>query len=150
MERIVWKPNVTVAVVVEDQGRFLLVEEQTEEGQLYNQPAGHLEADESLIEAAVRETLEESAYTIQPQFLIGIYQWRPPHKDVTYLRFAFGGQITGHEIDRKLDEGILRAVWLDLGEIKQLKAYHRSPIVLTCIEDYLAGKCYPLELIRHF
>ena len=144
-----WKPNVTVAAVVEQDGLFLLVEEETEDGLRFNQPAGHLEPGESLVAAAAREALEETAHRFQPAFLVGIYQWPRPAGDVTYLRFAFGGALLGHEPERSLDAGILRTVWMSLDEMKATRSRHRSPLVLQCCEDYLAGRRYPLELIRH-
>lgn len=110
---MIWKPNVTVAAVIERDGKFLLVEEETSQGIRFNQPAGHLEADESLLAAAAREVLEESAYHFAPQHLVGIYRWHSAESDVTYLRFAFAGAITGHEADRQLDAGILQAVLAD-------------------------------------
>lgn len=144
---MVWKPNVTVASVLEQEGRFLLVEEETEYGICYNQPAGHLECRESLLEAVVRETLEETAYTMRPQFLVGIYNYRHEARDLTYLRFAFGGVLSAHDPTRKLDDGILAAHWLTPEEIRATGAQHRSPLVLRCVEDWLAGKRYPLELL---
>lgn len=147
---MVWKPNVTVASVLQRDGRFLLVEEETEDGICYNQPAGHLECRESLTAAVIRETLEETAYTLHPQYLLGIYNYRNEARDLTYLRFAFGGEITGHDPARPLDEGILAAHWLTLAEIRQREGQHRSPLVLRCIEDWLAGRRYPLELLTHY
>ena len=147
---MVWKPNVTVAAVIARDGKFLLVEEETAQGARFNQPAGHLEADESLLAAVVRETLEESAYHFTPSHLIGIYRWHAAESDTTYLRFAFTGDITGHEANRALDTGILQAVWLTPDEIRANKARHRSPLILCCVEDYLAGKRYPLEVITHY
>ena len=147
---MVWKPNVTVAAVIARDGKFLLVEEETAQGARFNQPAGHLEADESLLAAVVRETLEESAYHFTPSHLIGIYRWHAAESDTTYLRFAFTGDITGHEANRALDTGILQAVWLTPDEIRANKARHRSPLILRCVEDYLAGKRYPLEVITHY
>jgi 8-oxo-dGTP pyrophosphatase MutT (NUDIX family) len=144
---MVWKPNVTVASVLERDGRFLLVEEETEFGIRFNQPAGHLECGESLLAAAIRETVEETAYRLQPEFLVGIYNYRIEARDVTYLRFAFGGRISGHEPERPLDAGILAAHWLTLDEVRATQAQHRSPLVLRCIEDWLGGRRYPLELI---
>jgi len=146
---MVWKPNVTVASVLERNGRFLLVEEETEYGVCYNQPAGHLECGESLIDAVIRETLEETACTLYPQYLVGIYNYRNEARDVTYLRFAFGGDISAHDPGRRLDDGILAAHWLTLDQIRALQAQHRSPLVLRCIEDWLAGRRYPLELLHH-
>ena len=147
---MIWKPNVTVAAVIERDGKFLLVEEETSHGTRLNQPAGHLEADESLLDAVKREALEESACHFVPQHLLGIYRWHSTESDTTYLRFAFTGAITGHDPDRSLDHGILRAVWLAQDEIRALRARHRSPLVLHCMEDYLAGKRYPLDLLVHY
>ena len=147
---MVWKPNVTVAAVLECDGRFLLVEEETDDGIRYNQPAGHLECRESLVDAVIRETLEETAHTFSPQYLVGVYNWRTEAKDVTYLRFAFGGEITGHDAARQLDEGIIAAPWLTLDEIRLLAPRHRSPLVLRCIDDWLAGKRYPLDFLTHY
>ncbi|MBI3479381.1 MAG: NUDIX hydrolase [Nitrosomonadales bacterium] len=145
-----WKPNVTVAAVIERDGKFLLIEEETLQGARFNQPAGHLEAHESLLDAVVRETLEESAYHFVPQYLIGIYRWHSSESDITYLRFAFTGTITGHESDRPLDEGILQAIWLTPDEIRATQARHRSPLILRCVEDYLENKRYPLDLLVHY
>ena len=147
---MIWKPNVTVAAVVQRDGKFLLVEEETETGLAFNQPAGHLEEGESLVDAVVREALEETAYHFKPTHLVGIYNWKHPAKDVTYLRFAFAGELRGWEAERKLDEGILGARWLTLDEVKATQARHRSPLILRCIEDHLAGKCYPLDLLVHY
>jgi 8-oxo-dGTP pyrophosphatase MutT (NUDIX family) len=146
----IWKPNVTVAAVVEREGRFLLVEEETETGLRFNQPAGHLDRGESLVHAAAREALEETAHHFRPEFLVGIYQWPKPDSDITYLRFAFGGSISGFDAERTLDSGIVRAVWLTLDELRDTRERHRSPLILQCCEDYLAGSRYPLALIRHY
>ena len=146
----IWKPNVTVAALIECEGRFLLVEEETDEGIRYNQPAGHLDEGESLLEAVARETLEETAHRFSPGYLVGVYQWQRPAKDVTYLRFAFGGEVTGAEPGRALDDGILRAVWMTPSEIEAQRERHRSPLVMRCIVDYLAGKRYALDLIAHY
>jgi len=148
-EPLIWKPNVTVAAVLERDGRFLLVEEHTDVGIRFNQPAGHLEPGESLIEGAVRETLEETAYVFLPTALLGIYQFHHEPNDTTYLRFAFTGEITGHDTARELDEGIIRSAWLTVEEIRSQGAHHRTPLVMRCVEDYLAGRCYPLDLIKH-
>ena len=147
---MIWKPNVTVAAVIEQDGKFLLVEEHTSQGLLFNQPAGHLEADESLLAAVVRETLEESAWDFEPQHLVGIYRWHAPASDTTYLRFAFTGKLLAHHANRALDEGIVRAVWMTPEEVRATQTRHRSPLILRCVEDYLAGKRYPLELITHY
>lgn len=147
---MIWKPNVTVAAVVERDGKFLLVEEKTSQGIRFNQPAGHLEAGESLLQAVIRETLEESAYTFTPQHLLGIYHWQAPESGTTYLRFSFTGVITGHDPLRPLDKGILQAVWMTPDEIRATQARQRSPLVLRCVEDYLAGKSYPIDLLTHY
>ncbi|MDR2788721.1 MAG: NUDIX hydrolase [Candidatus Accumulibacter sp.] len=147
---MVWSPHVTVAAVVERDGRFLMVVEETDEGVRLNQPAGHLERGESLTEAVARETLEEAGYAFAPRCLIGVYHWHHPKKDVTYLRFAFGGEITGHDADRPLDTGILGTRWLSFDEIRDSADRHRSPMILRCVEDWRAGRRHPLELItRH-
>ena len=142
-----WKPNVTVAAVIERDGKFLLVEEETSQGARLNQPAGHLDAGESLLAAVARETLEESAYHFTPQHLLGIYRWHSTDADITYLRFAFTGNITGYDASRTLDTGILQAVWLTPEEIRNSHARHRSPLISRCVEDYLAGKRYPLDML---
>lgn len=147
---MIWKPNVTVAAVIERDGKFLLVEEETWQGIRFNQPAGHLEPNESLLTAVTRETLEESAYHFTPQFIVGIYRWHAPEANTTYLRFAFCGEITGHEPNRALDTGILQAVWLTPDEIRANQTRHRSPLILRCMEDYIAGKRYPLDLLVHY
>jgi 8-oxo-dGTP pyrophosphatase MutT (NUDIX family) len=146
----VWKPNVTVAALIEREGRFLLVEEETEDGLRFNQPAGHLDEGESLAAACAREALEETAWGFTPTALVGIYQWPRPRGDITYLRFAFCGVLGGHEEGRQLDAGILRAVWMTPDEIRATADRHRSPLVWQCISDYLAGRRYPLDLIRHY
>lgn len=149
-----WKPNVTVAAVIEQDGRFLLVEEETVDGLRFNQPAGHLDAGESLVAACTRETLEETAYAFTPTELLGIYQWPRPRTnnegDLTYLRFAFAGKVGACDTARQLDTGIVRAVWLTLAEIEASAERHRSPLVLQCIRDYLSGRRFPLEVIRHY
>lgn len=148
MDRI-WKPNVTVAALMERDGRFLLVEEETAEGVRFNQPAGHLDAGESLVEACAREALEETAHAFIPTELVGIYQWPRPQGDITYLRFAFAGKVGARETARPLDAGILRAVWLTVAEIEVCADRHRSPLVLQCVHDYLSGRRFPLDAIRH-
>lgn len=147
---MIWKPNVTVAAVIERDGRFLLVEEETSEGVRFNQPAGHLDEGESLVDAAVRETLEETAHRFVPHYLVGIYQWRRPGADTTYLRFAFAGESAGHDPQQELDVGILRALWLSPEELTSQPERHRSPMVAKCIADYLAGVRFPLDLITHY
>ena len=145
---MVWKPHVTVAAVIERDGKFLLVEEETDSGIRYNQPAGHLECREALTDAVVREVLEETGCTFVPQYLIGVYNWRNEAKDLTYLRFAFGGEVVAHDAQRQLDAGIIAAHWLSLDEIRAVQARLRSPMVMRCIDDYLSGQRYPLELLK--
>lgn len=145
-----WKPNVTVAAVIEQDGKFLLVEEHTSQGLRLNQPAGHWEANESLLQAVVREVLEESACDFEPQHLIGIYRWHADNSNITYLRFAYCGCILAHHEERSLDEGIVRSLWMSPDEIRASAPRHRSPLILQCVEDYLAGKRYPLELVTHY
>ena len=147
---MIWKPNVTVAAIIEHGGKFLLVEEHTAQGILFNQPAGHLEPDESLLAAVAREALEETAYEFEPQHLVGIYRWHAPQSDTIYLRFAFTGRTLAHHPQQALDEGIIRAVWMTPEEIRASQTRHRSPLVLRCVEDYLSGKRYPLELLTHY
>ncbi|MDO6384784.1 NUDIX hydrolase [Uliginosibacterium sp. 31-12] len=146
----IWKPHVTVAAIVEREGRFLLVEEHTADGVRLNQPAGHLDEGESLEAACVREALEETAHHVAVDALVGIYQWTRPSGDITYLRFAFAARATGFEDGRELDEGIIRAVWLTPEELAAQPERWRSPLVMQCIQDYLAGQRYPLEVIRHY
>lgn len=149
VKKEIWKPNATVAAIVERNGQFLLVEETTSRGNRFNQPAGHLEDGETITQAVIRETREETAYDFVPESLLGVYHWRHEHNETTYLRFAFIGHVTNHYPEQDLDEGIVRAVWMDIDEIREKQALMRSDQVLTCFEDYLAGKHYPLETITH-
>lgn len=145
-----WKPNVTVAAVVQRDDRFLLVEEESDGHIVFNQPAGHLEEGESLLEAVHREVREETAREFRPRALIGVYLY--PNRfvsDVTYLRFCFVGECLEPDPEQELDEGIIRTVWLTLDEIRRENAKLRSPLVLKCINDYLSGKQYPLDLLDH-
>ncbi len=146
----IWKPSVTVAAVIERDGKFLLVEEETSDGIRFNQPAGHLDPHESLADAVSREALEETAHEFEPDALVGVYMSRYQSsrtgEDVTYLRFAFAGTV-GAMHDRPLDTGILRALWLSYEEIVALSDKHRSPLVLQCIDDYLRGRRLPLTAI---
>lgn len=149
MNASIWKPNVTVAAIIERGGRFLLVEEQTEHGLLFNQPAGHLEPNESLVAAVIRETLEETAHHFMPRALLGVYQYTNA-QEVTYLRFAFIGELNAHDTERKLDTGIVRTVWFAPGEARASIPRHRTPLVMRCIDDYLAGRRFAIELISHY
>jgi len=146
-----WKPSVTVAAVVEQGGRFLLVEEETSEGLRLNNPAGHLEPRESPQQACVREMLEETAHAFRPTALVGVYLsrfQRPSGHDVTYLRMAFCGELGERDPLRRLDDGIVRTVWLTAQEVRASAQRHRSPLVLRCMEDYLAGARHPLALLH--
>lgn len=145
-----WKPSVTVAAVVKHNGRFLLVEEEADGLVVINQPAGHLDPNESLLHAVSREVLEETRYRFTPKALVGIYLWPHETKDITYLRFAFTGEITGEDTGRELDVGILRPLWLTLEELQQQAKRHRSVMVARCVDDYCAGKRFPLELLASY
>ena len=151
-----WKPSVTVAAIIERRGSdneslFLLVEEHTPEGLKINNPAGHLDPEESPVEGVIREVLEETACVFTPDRLIGVYlsRFRRPAtgEDVTFVRFAYGGTVGEPDPTRRLDAGIVRTLWMTLPEIRASRARHRSPHVLGCIEDYVAGRRYPLEVV---
>lgn len=142
-----WKPNTTVAAVCERDGRFLLVRENADGRIVYNQPAGHLEPGETLLQAVVRETLEETRYRFTPQALQGIYRFKPNGaSSKTYLRFLFRG-VVGDVVDGELDQGIIAAEWLTYAEILSCREQHRSPMVLRCIDDYREQPGYPLDII---
>ena len=147
-----WKPNVTVAAIVEHEGRFLLVEEETTDGLKLNNPAGHLDPGESPMAACIREVLEETAYDFEPQALVGVYLNRftktRTGDDMTYLRFAFAGRLGAHHSWRALDSGIVRTLWMTPDEIRASRERHRSPLLLHCLENYLAGQRFPLHLIH--
>jgi 8-oxo-dGTP pyrophosphatase MutT (NUDIX family) len=146
---MVWKPRVTVAAVIEDEGKFLLVEEDTgqEPHTVFNQPAGHLEEGESLINAVIRETLEETGYDFSPTALTGVYRWIEPNSGETYLRFCFTGTVGEFDPNLPLDDGIVGPRWLTIKEIDDLTPCLRSPLVKRCIEDFTAGQRYPLTLL---
>ncbi|QKO23567.1 NUDIX hydrolase [Rhodoferax sp. BAB1] len=149
-----WKPSVTVAAIIERDGRFLLVEEETPEGLKLNNPAGHLDPGESPAEGCAREALEETTHAFRPTHLLGIYlsRFQRPQpdgdvEDITYLRFAFAGELGAVVPGRQLDTGIVRTVWLTPDEIRASVARHRSPLLLRCMEDHLRGQRYPLESV---
>lgn len=144
-----WAPHVTVAVIVEKDDRFLLVEETVEAGRVvYNQPAGHVEQGETLVQAAAREALEETGWDVEPTALTGFYVYTPPHKpDVTYYRACFLATALRYREGYQLDEGIIQAVWLTRDEIA-LSDKLRSPLVLKCVDDAINGQRYPLSLIH--
>ena len=160
MSDLRWKPNVTVAAVIERDGRFLLVEEHTSHGLKLNTPAGHLDPGESPAEGCAREALEETAHHFVPTALVGVYmarfqrqptasaERRDSEEDITYLRFAFAGTLGDFVHGRALDEGIVRTLWMTPDEIRACVDRHRSPLLLQCIEDYLGGARHPLSLVH--
>ncbi|MBI5040335.1 MAG: NUDIX hydrolase [Gammaproteobacteria bacterium] len=139
--------HVTVAAITEREGRFLLVEETVAGELLINQPAGHLEIGESLSQAVIREALEETACDFQPEALVGLYLWQVPDSELTYLRVAFCGAMGAPLPHRELDSGIERTLWLRRDEIIACQSQWRSPLVLRCVDDYLAGRRYPLDVL---
>lgn len=147
MNASVWTPRVTVAAVIERHDQFLLVREQTPDGAVYNQPAGHLEDGESLLQAVVREVREETAWHFEPNGLVGVYRWRMPDTGRTYLRFCFHGSCSDHRPEQPLDADILGTKWMDLDAIAACGRL-RSPLVLSCLDDYLAGRRFPLEMLK--
>lgn len=150
-----WKPSVTVAAIVAHAGRYLLVEEHTPQGLMLNNPAGHLDPGETPEQGAVRECLEETACAFTPQWLQGVYMARlqrpasagRPAEDITYLRFAYAGTVAAPEPGRPLDAGIVRCLWLTPDEVRASAARHRSPLVMRCIDDHLAGQRHPLGVV---
>ena len=146
----IWKPSVTVAAIIERNGLFFMIEEETSEGLRINQPAGHLDPEESLIDAVIRETLEETAHDFTPAFLVGTYLSRYLSSrrgfPVTYLRFAIAGEL-GAAHDQPLDEGIVRTMWMSYDELVATRDRHRSPLILKCFDDYLAGIRAPLSFL---
>lgn len=146
----IWKPAITVAAIIERNGLFFMIEENTSDGLCINQPAGHLDPEESLIDAVVRETKEETAHEFIPTHLVGTYLSRYMSKrcgvPVSYLRFAFAGKL-GQAYQHSLDEGILRTMWMSYDELVATKKRHRSELILKCVDDYLAGARAPLSMI---
>lgn len=144
---MIWKPHATVAAVIERAGKFLLVEEEIDGRVVFNQPAGHLEPDETLYNAVIRETREETAWDFVPDAITGIYLWKHDVTARSYLRVTFHGSCANHNPAQVLDDGIIRAVWLSRDELIANPKKLRSPLVMHCIDDYLAGKHYPLALL---
>lgn len=144
----VWYPHLVVATIIERDGRFLLVEEISDGVQVINQPAGHVERGETLVEAALRETLEETAWRVELSSITGFYQYVSPHNGITYFRCCFNGTAQV-ETNNKLDKGIIATHWLSYEEIKAERNRLRSPLVLICIEDYLSGKQLPLDSVSY-
>ena len=143
-----WLPHITVATIVEDNGRFLMVEEHKAGRNVLNQPAGHLDPDETLIEAAVRETLEETGWDVEATGIVGIYLYTAPSNGVTYQRVCFSAKAVKHHPDYPLDDGIVGAKWLTRDELMAQRDNWRSELIIRCIDDYLAGNRFGLELIR--
>lgn len=146
-----WKPHTTVAAIVERDGRYLLVEENTPDGLLLNNPAGHLDPGESIVDGVIREAREETTRDFQPTELVGIYLVPPPDGDpaaITWLRFAFAGTISEEVSGRMLDDGIVRTLWMTIEEIRASRDRHRSPVLLQCVEDHHAGRRFPLDVLR--
>ena len=147
MADFIWKPHTTVAAIVEREGKYLLVKEKVEGKIVFNQPAGHLNPGESLIDAVIRETLEETQYEFTATELQGIYRFVPnQNSDSTFLRYLFRGK-TGRNLNGKLDDGIISAEWMSYDEIQSCREHHRSPLVLQCIEDYLHKQPYSLDIL---
>lgn len=142
-----WQPDVTVAAVIAREGRFLLVEEEVGGARVINQPAGHLEPDESLLQAVVRETLEETGWEVEPTHFVGAYQWKSPDTGRHFLRLAFAASPLVHHPDRALDAGIVRALWLPPDALHACLARHRSPLVWRAAADFLAGQRLPLGVL---
>ena len=147
---MIWKPNVTVASIVELDGKFLMVEETSPTGPVLNQPAGHLEMHETLETAVVRETLEETGYKFTPVALIGSYLWHNQENDTTYYRTTYTGSVCEKFISADLDDGIIRALWMTYDDIIANEHRLRGPIIIESLNDYLAGKRHPLDVIKHF
>lgn len=147
-----WKPSVTVAAIIEREGRYLLVEEHTPEGLRLNNPAGHLDPGESPELGVARETLEETAHHFVPTALVGVYlsrfQREATGEDITYLRFAYCGELGTFDEQRPLDTGIVRTLWMTPDELRASTERHRSPLVLRCIEDHMAGQRHPMGLVQ--
>lgn len=147
---MVWKPHVTVAAVIEKDGRFLLVEETTDNGLAFNQPAGHLEPGEDLISAVKREVQEETAWHFEPQAVVAVQLWRRNPDFPSFVRFCFTGHIHSHNPNLKLDEDIIATHWLNREEIEARMKQLRSPLVLKTIDAYINGERYPLNLLQSF
>lgn len=146
---MIWTPRTTVAAIIEQDGKFLMVREQAADGSIViNQPAGHLEESETLLDAVVRESLEETAWHVVPEALVGIYKWRIPPNGLTYVRYCFAARALSQESAFTLDDGILAANWMTAAEIALEAEAHRSPMVQHCLDDYLTGRHHPLELIH--
>jgi len=144
---MVWKPHATVAAIIERDSKFLMVEELVNNERVFNQPAGHLDPDESLVDAVIRETLEETAWHFTPEAITGIYLWKHPDNGESFLRVTFCGSCDNHQPNQALDDGIIQAAWKSRDELIRLQQRLRSPMVIGCIDDYLAGKRFPMDML---
>ena len=147
MSTMAWKPDITVAAICEDDGRFLVVEERINHRLVFNQPACHVENGETIIAALVREVREETAWVFLPEAFLGVYLWRSPTSGRATLRFAFSGAVADHDPAQPLDRGIVRTHWLSRAQLIEHTPRLRSPLVLRCIDDYLAGRRLPLDAV---
>jgi len=147
MSTMVWKPDITVAAICEDDGRFLVVEERINHRLVFNQPAGHVENGETIVAALVREVREETAWVFLPEAFLGVYLWRSPTSGRATLRFAFSGAVADHDPSQPLDRGIVRTHWLSRAQLIERTPRLRSPLVLRCIDDYLSGRRLPLDAV---
>ncbi len=141
------RPDLTVAAIVERNGEFLLVEERAGNRMVFNQPAGHVERGERVVDAVIRETLEETAWAFHPEALVGMYFWEQPERNRSFLRLAFCGSVSDHDPTRQLDRGIERALWMSREQIVSRTSRLRSPMVLRCIDDYRSGQRFPLDVL---
>jgi 8-oxo-dGTP pyrophosphatase MutT (NUDIX family) len=144
----IWRPDATVATIVERDGCFLFVEERVRGRMVLNQPAGHLEPGETLVEAAARETLEETGWVVRPRCLVGIYQWTSPDDGAAFLRFTFGAEAIEQRAGAVLDHGIVRVLWLSRAELEARHAQARSPLVARGVDDWLAGRRIALDVLQ--
>lgn len=143
-----WLPRVTVAAVIKHQGKFLLVEEKSDDRLVFNQPAGHWDQGETLTDAVAREVMEETGWEFHATHLLGVYNWTHPTNNTTYLRFAFAGNLGAQKSPAPLDKDIVRTVWLSEDEVLQSRDKHRSPLIWRCIQDFNGNQRYPLDVLR--
>jgi 8-oxo-dGTP pyrophosphatase MutT (NUDIX family) len=147
MPRMAWKPDITVAAIAEDAGRFLIVEERISNRLVFNQPAGHVESGETILDALVREVREETAWAFLPAAFLGVYLWSNPANGRATLRFSFSGAVADHDATLTLDRAIVRTHWLSRAQLIERTARLRSPLVLRCLDDYLSGRRLPLDAV---
>ena len=148
---MIWTPHLTVAAVIERDGEMLMVEELADSRNVYNQPAGHVENQETIYDAVIREVNEETAWCFKPEYIVGLYKWRKPEIDRTFVRICFAGSVENHNPAQALDDGILAASWISSEQLLNMSAERmRSPLVKQCINDYRQGKQYPLDFITEW